>query len=737
MSDRRFALLQSDDQWRRAAHQGTALLDGAVQLYWEADEAVWAEPDRPAPAPAGLAVDPWCRVYRSLPEQGQVERVAWLARDEDPPVPLFTPLRETKAATFRPVKEQTPLQQPGPLAVTEDGRLFVGETGTRSVLIYDLPERRLLRRVPLPDAAHALDMIAVRRQVEVLLDKPPYLLILDAWSDPRPDLRSEAAMASLFAESGRPSRFTRHPGGRHYLLVDGGTADARLLQDDEPPHPIAVPYATDIELLPGVDGDSDSTLIVARGIGQDFARFRLSPGNIMQAGDLKARAYDGRGIIRVPDGRIGYWTKRGLRHAVVARTRYLRRGRITTFRLDSGAFQTNWGRVFLDACIPRETDVRLHCLTADDPPEGPELARETPANIRQQTVHRPDLSPPMPPAALVPREGDPGRPLHPRGSGRELPWTRLDQRDGFRTYEAPVIAPAGRYLWITLELIGNSRFTPRIRSLRAEYPSHELLQRLPAVYARHDQFDFLRRYLALFDGLLSDLEGRAFQRRALLDPDSTPAELLPWLGSFVGMVVDRRFPEAARRRLVSEAVSLFRRRGTVPGLTRLLQIYLGVKPVIVEHFRLRGAGDASLRDRPESESSTVVGGGFRVGGEPGSGTGPEAEEHAGTTDAFRLHAHRFSVFVPQTLDDEQTQVVNDLLQLHRPAHTVVDVCTADAGMGVGRGLYVELTSIVGHPTRFGMIRPGHWRLGYHDTLGRTSAAGRLGSSRVGRDSVSG
>jgi hypothetical protein len=40
------------------------------------------------------------------------------------------------------------------------------------------------------------------------------------------------------------------------------------------------------------------------------------------------------------------------------------------------------------------------------------------------------------------------------------------------TYEAPILTASGRYLWILIELHGNTRTTPRLRALRAEYPGH-------------------------------------------------------------------------------------------------------------------------------------------------------------------------------------------------------------------------------------------------------------------------
>jgi len=64
---------------------------------------------------------------------------------------------------------------------------------------------------------------------------------------------------------------------------------------------------------------------------------------------------------------------------------------------------------------------------------------------------------------------------------------------------------------------------------------------------------------------------------ALADP-----EFLPWLASWVALVMDEEWDEAKRRQLIGEAVELYRWRGTVKGLRRYLEIYTGLVPDIRE-----------------------------------------------------------------------------------------------------------------------------------------------------------
>jgi phage tail-like protein len=443
--------------------------------------------------------------------------------------------------------------------------------------------------------------------------------------------------------------------------------------------------------------------------------------------------------------RIGYWTAHGFRSAVAARVIYESLGRVTTYRLDSGDFQTVWGRLFLDACIPEGTSVRVFALIGDELDEEPRADRRPPGNRlgAWRPVGRPDLSPPMPPLARMPEAGTRGRPLHRRESGRELPWTQPVADDPFVTYEAPIEGGAGRYLWLTLELAGDTQLSPRVKCLRAEHPTHDYVRRLPRTFSREEAAaSFLRRYLAMFEGFLGEVEARAVDRNILLHPCGAPDEVLPWLARFVGMVLDERWARAprpggrthdARRDLIVEATDLFRFRGTVAGLRRFLELYLGLGVVLLEHYRLRGLGGAVLGDQGAAFSSSVVGAGFRVGGSVGAEA--SAPLSGSIEDAFRTHAHRFSVLVPALLTSEQLDVVRHILDLHRPAHTLVDICTVSAGMRVGRGLHVALSSIVGRTGGFTPLQLGASALGRGAILGRPTGspagAGTAGTLRVG------
>jgi phage tail-like protein len=544
-----------------------------------------------------------------------------------------------------------------------------------------------------------------------------------------------------------PSRVALSPAGHVAVLEKAATAGAHVWFTDAGYAQLAVPGATDVEW------ESDTVLVIARQPGTDFLRYEAAPGEMVQLPSLRARGYDGAGIAATPEPatpagataagsarRIGYWTASGFRNAVVARLLYERVGRVTTFRLDSGAFQTVWGRLFIDACIPDGADLRVHYVTLDEADDLTPMLRVPPANIQRAKLMRPDLSPPMLPMEMAPDPGQVIQPLHLRESGRELPWTEPGAGDRFDTYEAPISAPPGRYLWITLELRGNTKVSPKVRCLRAEHPSHDYLRRLPKTFSRDlTAASFLLRYLAMLEGFLGETEARGVDRHLLLDPRSTPDECLPWLASFLGLVLDERWASApapaggshhdARREILREAVWLFRYRGTLPGLKRFIELYTGVPVVLIEHYRMRGIGSAVVGDTGAAFASSIVGVGFRIGGAVGGETAVPVT--GSVEDAFRTRAHRFTVLIPAALTEEQLDVVTHIIEVHRPAHTKFEVCTVGAGMRVGRGLMLEVSSLIGPTGGFSTFQLGTAVLGRGAILGRPGEGGILGSASLG------
>jgi phage tail-like protein len=732
------SLVATCDQWARARHAGTAVdgAPGALTLSWH-------EPPDPVPAdglacPArGLAVDRLCRVYRLLADQ--VERLAL--------GPAAGGLDYSQLPVPVALLGEGDLVDATGIAVDGDDRLFLADRGRRHIAVLDQWSRRTLRVVglatPAAPARHPMGLAAADRVVYAVTRRPAGLLRLSAARGPE-EVPLPSGIRDL-PPGAEPSRVAVLADGEPVMLWHAPDGAGWIVAGDRLARRVGA--ASDIAV------DHDGALVVAPCPAADpgdpaarVALHRLVPTATgwARAQPLDATGYDGSGIVVTVDGRVGYWAARGFRLAVAGRVTYEHEGVCVTYRLDSGRARNRWGRILIDGCLPAGTDCRVATVTSDD--EFETAVAHQPAVPAACEPADPAVGPVLPPPELSLGAAAVTAPLH-RRRDPTTPWWRSP--GGVDVFEAPVTAPVGRYLWVTLRLVGDGRTTPIIRELRVERQAHDLLRRLPALYAEDRAAEsFLQRYLATFDGLLHDLDLRAGCRDLLVDPASTPVEALGWLASFLGLVVDDRWAEAARRRLVAEIAALYRRRGTVWALGRYIELFLageaaddrtrpGVAPVIVEHFRLRGAGGPVLGGDAPLSSRSVLGAGFRVGGEVGSLDDEPLDPESDRASAFASHAHRFSVLVPRSLNEQETAAVRHILDTERPAHTAYELCTVDAGMRAGDGLHLGLSSIVGPTGGFTPAVTDASLLGRDAVLGGATTgiaveAGRLGSTtRVG------
>jgi phage tail-like protein len=100
-----------------------------------------------------------------------------------------------------------------------------------------------------------------------------------------------------------------------------------------------------------------------------------------------------------------------------------------------------------------------------------------------------------------------------------------------------------------------------------------LLQYLPDIYhARKLTRDLLR----IYEDIWAPLEQQLDCLPAYFDPRLAPAEFLPWLGTWVDLVLDANIAEKRQRELLGKAVWLYQRRGTALALREHLRISLDI-----------------------------------------------------------------------------------------------------------------------------------------------------------------
>ncbi len=108
--------------------------------------------------------------------------------------------------------------------------------------------------------------------------------------------------------------------------------------------------------------------------------------------------------------------------------------------------------------------------------------------------------------------------------------------------------------------------------------SRQLLQYLPGIY----HTDFMARFLGLFEAILMPIEWEVTHFDMFLSPGTAPDDFLPWLANWFDLAFDDSWTDAQRRTLLAEAHRIYARRGTRWALSRVLEIYTGHAPTVVD-----------------------------------------------------------------------------------------------------------------------------------------------------------
>ena len=256
--------------------------------------------------------------------------------------------------------------------------------------------------------------------------------------------------------------------------------------------------------------------------------------------------------------------------------------------------------------------------------------------------------------------------------------------------------------------------------------------------------DFLARFLSLFDTMRERTSAQITTIAHYFDPMATPAnrqnqggtDFLSWLASWLGLSLASNWPVKKRRVLVKQAHKLFALRGTPEGLKLQIELYTGVKPRILEMFRLRRwlsldkstLGDCSALFGPDVMKRLSVGVNSTVGNF-------ELIDYGNPSlDLFNAYAYQFLVIVPRwpgaTSSDEQA--LQQIIQLAAPAFTIGQLQWAEPRMRIGLQAFIGVDTVIGkYPV--GVIE-GQGQLGYDTVLGDPSERKKRPTVCVGETS---
>jgi phage tail-like protein len=388
-------------------------------------------------------------------------------------------------------------------------------------------------------------------------------------------------------------------------------------------------------------------------------------------------------------------------------------GAYVSCALDSNIYNCQWHRVLLSATLDPGTSITVATFTSESSRSIEEIQNLLPERWQTNLV---------------------------------------DNQVGCGEWDCLVLSQPGRYLWLRLTFTGEGTTTPTIEQIRVYFPRLSSLQYLPATYSEDPESrDFLDRFLSLFDTMRGSIAQQITDIASYFDPASAPIapigqpqqqDFLPWLASWIGLTVDRHWPDQKKRQLVRQAVQLYRLRGTAEGLRQHIRLYLDAEPYIVEHFKLRRwlfldsarLGDQSalwgkgIMDRLQLDEHAQIGS-FQLldTGDP-------------VSDPFYHYAHQFTIFIPirQQCDPTQQQTLQRIIEMAKPAHTVCYLQVVQPRFRIGIQSVIGIDSVLErYPDRTVM---GEGKLGYETVLGpsqndepptmRIGERSRVGSSTV-------
>jgi len=321
--------------------------------------------------------------------------------------------------------------------------------------------------------------------------------------------------------------------------------------------------------------------------------------------------------------------------------------------------------------------------------------------------------------------------------GRAGLFTVLIQR-----WRRPVRTLRGRFLHVRAELRGNLRSTPCLHAIRAYGPRFSYQDKyLPAVY-REDTFgvaadrlapgepptraDFLGRFLANFEGILTSLEDLVAGAWRWTDARTAPEGALEWLGSWIGVEFEPWYPAARRRERLRRAPELFRWRGTLKGMRLALDVATGGavvrdalgrrRIVVVEDYWMRRTLATVLGVDLDRAFDPLFGGPVYTGNSRVGRTlflteGIKREvlalfdaaipldpaDQAAVDNFFASLAHRATVLVHETATADELQLIERVAAQEAPAHVVVRVRRASQEFMIGLAALLDTESYLRPP----------------------------------------
>jgi phage tail-like protein len=328
--------------------------------------------------------------------------------------------------------------------------------------------------------------------------------------------------------------------------------------------------------------------------------------------------------------------------------------------LDSGIHECRWHRLAMKADIPPGAIIEIYYHSSDNQilkNRIDEILKDPEKSTQEKTKDIDDM---------IPEWTEPET-LH--GSKEKTEKNEKDMLFRKKT---------GRYLWLKIVLLTfDEKVRPSITQMKIFYPRISYLRYLPAVYQEDPTSrEFLERFLSIFETIFYNIETEISNIFRYFDPDTVPQDFLTWLASWLNVALEEGWQEDKKRQFIREAYELYKQKGTPSGIERLIEIYTGKKPELLEHSKigkpmiLRENGAFRLGINSLLTDASISG--FRLGDEAILGRVALRETVHSHEEPFLSIAHRFTIRLD--LSDEEIirfeKGLRRIVDEEKPAHTM-------------------------------------------------------------------
>ena len=145
----------------------------------------------------------------------------------------------------------------------------------------------------------------------------------------------------------------------------------------------------------------------------------------------------------------------------------------------------------------------------------------------------------------------------------------------------------GRYFWLKAEFFSQQEDCPVIKNIKAHIKGKNWIDYLPEIYKNDlKSASFTERYLYIFQSLYENMETKIDTLDLLFNPDVANREFLEWLSSWVGISDVYMWNDEQLKYLLKNIVNLYKIFGTKESIYKMIELYTGEVPIIVENCTL-------------------------------------------------------------------------------------------------------------------------------------------------------